>query len=388
MEPDIILTDEQKILIQKLKSWYFNRVKPYFAYSGAPGTGKTTVINALIDELKLKEDEFITAAYVGKAVLVLLRKGLRASTIHSLIYNVYPEVINPPANSTEKPKIRLKFALKDKLDPNLKLIIIDEATMVNDKMKDLILSFGIPVVFIGDINQLPPVFGISSVMLKPDFILTQLMRQKEDDPIVMFTQMILKGEPIRTGTYGASRVIDYHSIDKSLLTDYDMIICKKNKTREMLNRKIREDVLHRTSIDPVIGDKLICRQNNRDHYIGQFFLTNGLIGYVESIDKSSLYKGYLSIDFRPDFLDTEVFEDVELDYKYIRLDFNERNEYGMSNFNKFEYGYAITSHLSQGSEADNVLFIDEFFWDKDLNRKASYTAVSRAKKSITIVKYM
>lgn len=345
MDQNIVLTDEQKRLIQELKQWYFHKSKPYYSYSGPPGTGKTTIIRALVEELHLKEDEFITAAYVGKAVLVLLRKGLRASTLHSLIYNTYIEEIKPTINSCEKSKFKLKFILKEQLDPNLKLIIIDEATMVNDKMKDLVLSFGIPVIFLGDINQLPPVFGVSTVMLRPDFILTQLMRQKEDDPIVMFTQMILRGEPIRTGIYGASKVVDYYPIDKTLLTDYDIIICKKNKTREMLNQKIRSDILKRSSIDPVISDKLICRQNNRDQYIDGFFLTNGLIGYIDSIDKSSLYKGYITIDFRPDFLEDVAFENVELDYKYIRLDYSERNSYGMSSFNKFEYGYAITSHL-------------------------------------------
>ncbi len=388
MIQDIILTDEQKELIRQLKYWYMNKSKQYFAYSGPPGTGKTTIIRFLIDEINLKEHEFITATYTGKAALVLLRKGVRACTIHSLIYNTYIELEKLPDGSCKKPKMKMKFVLKESLDPSLKLIIIDEATMVNDKMKELILSFGLPVIFSGDNNQLPPVFGFSTVMLKPDFTLTKLMRQKEDDPIVMFTQMILRGEPLRIGTYGKSRVIDYHSIDKSLLTDYDILICKKNKTREMLNSRIREEVLNRPSNDPVIGDKLICRQNNRDLYIDQIFLTNGLIGYITALDKSTLYKGYLTIDLMPDFLNDKVFEDVELDYKYIKLDYGDRNEYGMSHYNKFEYGYAITSHLSQGSEYDNVLFIDEFFWDKELNIRSSYTAVSRAKESITIVKYI
>jgi exodeoxyribonuclease-5 len=78
----------------------------------------------------------------------------------------------------------MRFILKDKLDDDIKLIIIDEAAMVNDKMREELLSFGIPVIFLGDHNQLPPVIGKSSMLDKPDFILTKIMRQAENDPIV------------------------------------------------------------------------------------------------------------------------------------------------------------------------------------------------------------
>lgn len=382
---DIILNNDQKTLLTKLRYWFFNEVrfKPYFSYSGAAGTGKTTVITEFIREIGLTEVEYITAAFIGKAVLVLLRKGLNASTIHSLIYHTFFEPI-PSTNSCDPPRLKLRFGLKERLSDLLKLIIIDEATMVNDKMKNEILSFGIPVVFIGDMNQLPPIFGVSSVMLKPDFILTELMRQSEDDPIVMFSQDILHDRPLIPGIYGDSKIVDYYPFDESLITDFDMIICGKNKTRDMFNTNIRRDILNRKSIDPIIGDKIICRQNNWDYSLGDIFLTNGLIGYITSLSTSSLYKGYLTIDFRPDFME-ESFENLELDYKFIRLSYEEKNDYGMSRFNKFEYGYCITGHLSQGSEYDDVLFINEKFWNKELTKKLAYTAITRARKSITIV---
>ena len=57
----------------------------------------------------------------------------------------------------------------------------------------------------------------------------------------------------------------------------------------------------------------------------------------------------------------------------------------MSRFVKFEYGNVITAHLSQGSEYDRVLFIDEAFGSRELRKKIKYTAISRASKSIDIV---
>lgn len=342
IDTNIVLTRSQEILIGKLKEWFFTKSKPYFSYSGAPGTGKTTVIRIFVNEIGLSYDEFITAAYVGKAVLLLLRKGLRATTIHSLIYHVYVD-IQKSLTPYEEPKKILKFGLKDKLSDMLKLIIVDEATMVNDKMLKEILSFGIPIVFTGDINQLPPVFGISSVMLNPDFILTELMRQAEDDPIVMISQRILNNLPLETGTYGLSKIVDYHNIDRSLIDDYDIIICAKNKTRDLINTQIRETILRRPDIKPVIGDKLMCRQNNWSLSLGDIYLTNGMIGYIDNMDKSTLHKGHYRIDFRPDFMDI-AFENIEMDAKYIKMNYEERSNFGISRFNKFEYGYAITSH--------------------------------------------
>jgi exodeoxyribonuclease-5 len=248
-----------------------------------------------------------------------------------------------------------------------------------------LLSLGIPVIFVGDHNQLPPVIGKSSMLDKPDFILTKIMRQAENDPIVYLSQCILNDIPIEYGKYGNSEVISSIPIDRRVITDYDIILCAKNKTRDELNTEIRDNVLNIRSREPIIGDKMICRQNNWDECLGNIFLTNGLVGNITNIDYSTLYKNIIFIDFKPDFMD-ESFECIPLDYKYLRTPVNERNNYGMSDYNKFEFAYVITTHLSQGSEYNRVLFMDEWFHDEDLTRKLRYTAITRAKDMITMVK--
>lgn len=128
----IELTDEQEALKKEIIHWYrnFPYGKPYYYYSGAAGTGKTTVIHSVIDELGLKMNEIMSCAYVGKAVLVLMRHGLPASTIHSLIYTpvvsskkevIFDEFGNPKTIKKKK----MEFVLKHKLDKELKLIIVD-----------------------------------------------------------------------------------------------------------------------------------------------------------------------------------------------------------------------------------------------------------------------
>lgn len=384
----ITLTEEQKKLVYTLYRWFKNPYKQYISYTGAAGTGKTTVIKEFLSVMGLEMHEYMCVAYVGKAVQVLQRHGLPASTIHALIYDVieivdYDEDGRPKLTPKGKIKTSLLIRKKEALPSNLKLIIVDEATMVNDPMGEDILSFGIPVIFLGDSNQLPPVFGQSSIMNYPDFRLTRIMRQAGENPIVKISQDILNNVPLKYGTYGNSRIIDRFTLSDELLK-YDMVITTKNKTRDSINDFIRKEVFRISSDLPVYGEKLICRRNDWHRNIGDIFLTNGLVGYVTDIHREKCTKNHLMIDFKPDFLD-DKFLNLKLDSNYIKLSYNERKDYGRSSAELFEYGYSITTHMSQGSEYDNVLFMYDGFGDHLFRKKLAYTGVTRAKESITLV---
>ena len=79
------------------------------------------------------------------------------------------------------------------------------------------------------------------------------MRQAEGDPIVYLSQCVLKRIPVDYGMYGASRVVGHVPIDNNILTDYDIILCGKNKTRDTLNDRIREEILNYEYRKPTIG---------------------------------------------------------------------------------------------------------------------------------------
>ena len=381
----IDLTSEQHELVERLKSWFRSGVKQTFSYTGAAGTGKTTVVRHFIEEAGI--ERYMTCAYVGKAVTVLSKQGLPATTIHSMIYNVvFQDVLDDygkPVMINGRPKKTLTFVLKNRIEHDPQLLIVDEATMVNDQLCADILSFGIPTIFIGDCNQLPPVFGISSVMLMPDFALHKIMRQAEDDPIVHISQAILKNEPIYYGAYGATQVVRTLELGYNW-KDYDVILSPVNRTRDLINDHIRTNIRGFRGTDPVIGDKLICRQNDWSRSVdGNIYLTTGMSGTVTDINRS-LGKGKtLSINFQPDISDDEFFN-LDLDLEYIRSSYDLRKDYGISSYEKFEYGYCITVHQSQGSGWDNVCFIDHYFHDIDYLRKVRYTAVTRAIHSLTM----
>ena len=95
-------------------------------------------------------------------------------------------------------------------------------------------------------------------------------------------------------------------------------------------------------------------------------------------------KGRVPIDFTPDITKRKIRK-IGMDTKYLKLKCYETNDYGISPYNKFEYSYAITAHLSQGSEWPSVLFLDGRFQDYDTTQKLRYTAITRASEKIHIV---
>lgn len=384
-------TQSQAILLEKVKVWFHNWESgirtgshpQWFSYSGAAGVGKGVAARLIVETLGLGRDGYIACAYVGKAVLQLSKNGMNAKTIHSLIYDARP--IYEKKEDSDVTVVKYQFFLKDKLDGEYRLIFVDEAAMVNDKMRDELLSFGIPIIFIGDMNQLPPVFGTSSVLENPDHILTQIMRQKEDDPIVQLSQMVLKGIPLMEGKYGKSQVVRDFLMDKRLVTDYDQILCNTNDYRIAINDYVRKTI-NKFPKHPVIGDKIVCCQNNWNLLVDGYPLTNGMIGYISDISRQHVHKGYYLINFEPDFLTSgNMFRKVKMDAKYINASYTDQKTMGRLMNEKFEYGYAITVYKSQGSEFDRVLYFDSRFRTPELTRRSRYTAITRARESLTIV---
>ena len=379
----------QTELIRRIKSWWKTLEKPMFVFSGGPGTGKTTTLKYVIEDLGISLDDVIGIAYSGKAVNVIAGNGLPAETIHAFAYipqlvKLKDEMGEYIVNSSGDYKYSLEFVLKERIDDNIKLIIIDELSMVPDWMVNDILSFGIPVIGVGDKDQLPPVFGTCSYILRPDYELTEIMRQEKDNPIIQFCQTVNHYGNLKYGTYGSSRILRSIDLGDNLIKDYDMIICCKNQTRDRINNLIRKDIYGRKDY-PEVGDKIICRQNVKDRTDGRRYLTNGTIGWIDEILSPTYSSKKLCIDFVPDYDTNAIFPNVFMDTKYIQLGYEERQDFGMSKYVKFEYGNLITAHLSQGSQYDRVLYLDEPFGSRELRKKIKYTAISRAAKSIDIV---
>lgn len=379
----IELNTQQLDASDKQYKWWKTLYKQVFELAGSPGTGKTTIIKYLIERIRIEPRDVLFMAYVGKAAMALARQGNFAKTIHSSIYDLklvpkldeYGNKIKKNGRIVTYPA----FVKKPKLPDNIRLIVIDEGSMLNEQIAKDILSFGIPVIVLGDLNQLPPVFGSSYFLKNPDVVLTQIMRQAEGDPIIMLSQKAIKGEYIETGKYGSSCfVIDKEQITDTLLTKPDIIICGRNKTREDINQYVRKNIKKIDKDFPVMGDKIICRQNNWNLSVDDnIYLINGLIGFVDNIYLDTYNKKSICIDFRPEFLEDEYFERLPIDFENLFTPLDKKNN-KRSYYNKFEFAHAITCHLAQGSQSNNVLVYNEFMGNKDYYRKWLYTAITRA----------
>ncbi|ALN97744.1 hypothetical protein Bp8pS_065 [Bacillus phage vB_BpuM-BpSp] len=146
-------TDKQSKAIKDIIAWYtgneFNGKDPnrIFTLSGLAGSGKSSVVKLFIEELGLTNNEVAFAAYTGMAANVLLQKGnTGATTIHKLIYDTVP-IKNEETGEIEK----FIHQLKEELDrKEIKLIVIDEVSMVNESMLEQLKTFGVKIIAIGD----------------------------------------------------------------------------------------------------------------------------------------------------------------------------------------------------------------------------------------------
>lgn len=392
-----MLNAGQEVVRKAAIDWFFNSSEQVFEISGGAGTGKTFLIWEILKSLKLKSYEYMAMAYTGQASSVMRTRGfVGASTIHSSIYELV-EIENKYKSDLNKfygiaAEKQLVFRLRPMLPSTVKLLFIDEATMVPKSMVGDILSFGIKVITCGDIQQLPPVHGEPGFLRNPSKIhyLTEIMRQSEGDPIVYLANRAIKGEPIHAGTYGNVLVIN----DTDLIPEHfdyaDCIICAMNKTRDAINDYMRTRLGFISSPLPQRGERIICRKNDWDLSIDGIALCNGLSGTVLSPLDVSKYNGRTyNLDFKPDLVDG-VFEGLDIDADYITSPYHIRQTIKSGNFKYdkgelFEYAYAISCWLAQGSEYNNGIYIEEFMRPQ-IQNNLNYTGITRFKNSMIYVK--
>lgn len=400
------LTADQSEADNLIKDWFLNSAKQIFVLAGYAGTGKTTLLrHTVINTLKLVPDE--SAAFVtptGKAATVLIRSGIRATTLHKLIYQSISEETEIELNGKKITVEKLSFKRRESIDKSIKLIVLDEASMVSDEVLLDLAEYGVKILVCGDNAQLPPVEGGNAFMTAPDFTLKMIVRQNAENPIIKLSQMAREGKYIPYGRYGNSAAVISKrqfsgDLRKRALLRADQLICGTNKTRTLINGEVR--TLRGFGGLPADGEKLICVQNNWETYIDgemRFNLVNGIIGRVVDpfYDEAN---GLGFIQFKPEFLDENCPEALPLDtgiftdgvFRYKRGDyfekFNEDGEVaGAFTLNRFDYGYCISCHKAQGSEFDNVVVFDESYCFKEDKNHWLYTAITRAKNNLVIVR--
>jgi exodeoxyribonuclease V len=389
-----------------LDGWDLGKDKRQCFYlAGYAGSGKTT----LAREFALGTGRHVEfGAFTGKAALVLQKKGCPdAKTIHSLIY---VPVIKSKARLVElqdeytaakdagdedamrelqaaidEEHRKLKapsFALNEGGSVMLEadMAVIDECSMVDDRMGSDMLQFKKPILVLGDPAQLPPVGKGTGFFTsrEPDFMLDEVHRQAAGSPVLQLATKVRNGASVLDlGEYGSSRILPRKAVTiGEAVADFDQILCGKNETRRAINREIRKHLGRKGDL-PEPGDKLICLRNDKDSALlnGSFWI---VVSSIEEDDGDTL-RLVLS---DPD--DSEAPMKVCMAHRH-HFEGRELPWFRARDAQEFDYGYAITCHKSQGSQWPRVLIYDQSAVFRQDRRKWLYTAITRAAESVTIV---
>lgn len=356
---------EQDNALKAVDRWLHKGENQVFRLFGYAGAGKTTMARHIAEHAT---GDVAFAAFTGKAAHVMRQKGCEgASTIHALIYR-------PAGGEDEGEPL---FALRhDAPASKADLIIVDECSMVDEDLGRDLLSFGKPVLVLGDPAQLPPVKGGGFFTEgDPDFMLTGIHRQAADNPIIRLSMAVRNGEEFHESS-DACRLISRHDIETDDILAADQVLVGANRTRKRFNDRLRE-LLGYDEATPHADEKLVCLRNNRKKG-----LLNGGIWTVAR--RMSPRGARVRLSIRPEEGGKAVNVSVPRSF------FTEGPENTpwsqRKGADEFDFGYALTVHKAQGSQWDNVVLFDESYMFRDHPERWLYTAVTRAAERLTLIR--
>ena len=369
--------------------------------TGGPGTGKTTTINTIIKYFELEGMDIFLAAPTGRAAKRMSETtGYEARTIHRML----------ELNGGMDTGSAAGFERNERNPLETDVIIIDEMSMVDISLMYSLLKAvvaGTRLILVGDVNQLPSV-GAGSVL--KDIIdsgafhtvkLTKIFRQASTSDIIVNAHKINNGETVS---------LDNKSMDFFFLKRYDAdkII---NVTLQLIKQKLPKFV-NATEYDIQVLTPM------RKGLLGVERLNGILQAYMNPADKSKREKEYRGTIFREGDKvmqiknnyqieweirtkfglcvdkgmgifngDTGIIEEINDFAETMTISFDEgrKVEYPFKLLEELELAYAVTIHKSQGSEYPAVVIPLLSGPRMLMNRNLLYTAVTRAKKCVTIV---
>ena len=372
----------------------------YTIISGYAGSGKSTLVKFIISALNVDpETEVAYIAFTGKAASVLAQKGCpNATTAHKLLYKAKP-----------MPNGTYKFYPKDILDDGIRVVVVDEVSMLSKALWEQLLKHPVYVIALGDPFQLPPINpdDDNHALDHPHVFLDEIMRQAQDSEIIRLSMWIREGKPL--SSYNCSceqvQVIDKNSVVTGMYEWADQILCATNKKREDINRTVRE--LRGFGEEPCIGDKIISLRNHWDDasVAGTWALTNGSIGTIEYMSRENIWMPpYLSPKGSIPYMFTNIRLDDGDSFNYIPIDYTclttgesfltpqqvykiNRNKQFIGAPYEFAYAYGMTCHKAQGSQWPKVMVFEEWFPNEaEEHARWLYTSCTRASEKLLIVK--
>lgn len=422
-------TDEQEKAMHCIADFLFkSKNDALLLLKGYAGTGKTTLIGAVVRTLSELRMSYVLMASTGRAAKVFSRySGFPAYTIHKKIYR-------QKSFSNELDN----FSLNDNLHKNT-LFIVDEASMVSNdglsgaafgsgRLLDDLIEYvyagqGCRLLIIGDDAQLPPVGEDESPALSAEVlrgygldvtecILTEVIRYSGRNGILSNATMLrdrmasddiydlpvlsLKGYDDISSVPGSELIETINSSYSEVGMDETMIICRSNKRAYLYNKGIRNTILYRED-ELNTGDILMIAKNNY-HWTADCkemdFIANGDIAVVRRVRRTQEMYGFRFADVVlsfPDHNDIEfelkiLLDTLHSDYPSLSREDSDRlfnavmedysditnrrermkklKEDSFYNALQVKYAYAVTCHKAQGGQWKRI-FIDQGYITED-----------------------
>jgi exodeoxyribonuclease V alpha subunit len=352
----------------------------FFIISGGPGTGKTTIIKAIVEILKdlydLNSDNFALLAPTGRASKRLSESvKTPAWTIHKYLkWNKETE----------------NFLIDEYNKSNEDIVIVDESSMIDIFLFSSLLKGlknNVKLILVGDANQLPSI-GPGDIL--NDLLMNNNFSKKYLDIIYR----VKDGSYI---TYLANDIKNKVNFDKfsSEYTDFKFLESNDNDIQSYLKRiceTIKDKKISLNDFQVLIPmykgingiDNInnlmanIFNPNQDVFQIGDKYyrVNDKVIQLVNDID-NNIYNGDIGYIQSMEYVDKKLV--VEINYSGNVV------EYKSGEFDKFNLAYAVSIHKSQGSEYDNVVVVLAKSFNRMFYNKLIYTAVTRAKSSLVIL---
>ena len=375
-----------------------------FILTGGPGTGKTTTINAIIRFFEGEGAELRLAAPTGRAAKRMTEAtGYEAQTIHRLL-----ELNGMPEDDRSTGAVHFERNAQNPLEADV--IIIDEMSMVDiHLMHSLLLAItaGTRLILVGDENQLPSV-GPGNVLRDiihsgcfPVIELTKIFRQASESDIVVNAHKINRGEPVEINNksrdffflkrYDADmiirvvialiqdklpRYVNARPFEIQVLTPMRKGLLGVERLNQMLQRYLNPQ--DGSKKEKTVGDRLF-RQGDKVMQIKNDYQMEWEVRgrYGIPVEKGiGVFNG-----------DTGILREINEFAETAEVEFEDGRlaTYSFKQLEELELAYAITIHKSQGSEYPAVILPVLSGPQMLLNRNLLYTAVTRARKCVTVV---
>ena len=394
---EVALSDEQQDAFKKICAWFDTRAAPVLTLGGYAGTGKSTLISVLAG--KYPHIRIAFCALTGKATSVLRKKLVEGnviagnhsvSTVHSLMYTPVTDKSLGAITGWER---------KDFLDCDL--IILDEASMVDEAIFKDLTSYNIPILAVGDHGQLPPIQGSFNLMERPTLRLETVHRQAEDSPILALSAMVRRFGQVPRMEHSlevqilhitaTANVVEALYSDKGINHGDVAMLCYTNAERCWLNELAREARWGAKDQVPRVGDLVMCLRNT------QATVFNGMRGTILELrpEYETEHTYYGRVFFEDDSIEVEgpinkaqfgresTFKDFDEYARATHIRPRSWEAVGLL----LDYGYTLTVHKSQGSEFEHTIVVNDFPQRMDLEakRRTLYTAVTRCSKYLVVL---